>query len=743
MRAQVCVLGLMAAAGLLLASPGSAATSVMKTTSSAMKNAPKFVRPVTDAVPKGTRVNVLADKLTYDGRTKIATATGTVQLTYGPYTLTATKVVYDMKNGKFSANGSIVFREPNGNVLEADFAELKENFKEGFAEHVKALLTNDVTITAHYARRYENGITVYERATYTACKTCVGKGGTPAWQIVAREAKHDMEKHTIKYKDATLEIGGVPVFYTPYLSYPDPSVKRRTGFLIPSFHSGSAYGVGVITPYFWDVAPNMDLTLSPMITTKQGVLADAEWRHRLESGTYSIRGYGIRELNPGTAPEAPGPWRGAVRTKGGFKIDDTWSWGWDGTLTSDRAFLNDYDIDGRKMVADYVQATGLSDRNYTKAQIIGWQTLTEGEDQSVLPVAVPFITGSYVLDQSVIGGELTVDFSAYSLTRNDPSLTYDLGTEQTHAMTRASWRRQMISDAGLLVTPFAELRSDAYYAQNVPSAVSGGQPELTVTPSAGFDMRMPFIADYGVAQGVLTPVVQLIASPGEKRQAGTGNEDAITLNFDTTSLFLSDRFTGFDRQEGGVRANAGLTYTLMGENGGFIRTSLGESFHIAGDNSFTTGSGLDGTSSDLVGAIALQFNDYVTLGYQARVEEDLSRINVQEVALGLTFDQFSGSLSYADIAAAADYRRPVHEQQVWGDGKYMLGEAWNLFAGFRYDLEGSKFMEKTIGVGYDCECMSAKLAYSQNEVETGKTEQKIEFSIELRTLGGTSGGFHF
>ena len=142
-----CVLGLLAAAGLcLMPLPPDGAWAAT------MDDAPKFVEPETDAVPKGTRVDVLADRLTYDGKSKIARATGTVQLTYGPYVLTATEVVYDMKKGKFSANGSIVFREPNGNVMEADFAELEDTFKEGFARHVTALLTNDVTITAQYAQ---------------------------------------------------------------------------------------------------------------------------------------------------------------------------------------------------------------------------------------------------------------------------------------------------------------------------------------------------------------------------------------------------------------------------------------------------------------------------------------------------------------------------------------------------------------------------------------------------------------
>jgi len=735
----------MAAAGLGLAALVVAAPGAM----ARMADAPKFVAPADEPIPKGTRVDVVADKLTYDGKTEVATATGTVQLTYGPYVLTATKVVYDMKSGVFKANGSIVLREPNGNVVEAQSAELSESFKQGFASHVRALLTNDVTITAAYAQRFENGIVVYERASYTACRDCVSEGGTPAWQIVAKEAKHDLQERTIYYRDARLEMGGVPVFWTPYLAYPDPTVKRRTGFLLPSFHSGH-FGLGVTTPYFWDIAPNMDMTFAPMWTTQQGVLADAEFRHRLDSGMYTARAYGIYELNPEDNSTVDRNWRGAARSTGAFDINSTWSWGWDGTTTSDRTFLSDYDLDDRTIIANYVQATGLSDRNYTKAQVIAWQGLAEGDDNGEMPVALPFITGDYTLEPEVLGGELSFRVNAYSLSRNesvdDPERGLDLGTYQTHAAAYAEWKRQMVTGGGLLLTPFAQLRSDAFFSENVPGAEEQEDADLYMTPSAGFDLRMPFIASHGPVQGVLTPVFQMIAAPSEQREVDNANEDAITLNFDTTSLFLNDRFTGFDRREGGVRANAGVNYTLLGENGAFIRTSFGESFHIAGENSFGAGSGLEGTSSDLVGAVALQFNENFTLGYQARVEEDLSRINVQEATLGLTFDQFSGSLSYADVAAAADYGRPEDARQVWADGTYYIDEVWSIFGGLRYDLEESRLMEQSVGVAFECDCMKATLQYAMSRddefgTSNDGTDHRIELGVELRTIGEIAGEF--
>jgi LPS-assembly protein len=730
-----------------------------KITQAGIDNQPPLVAPQNKPPPKGTRVDVIADRLTYDDKTKVAVATGTVELTYGPYVLTASKIVYDMAKKTFKANGSIVLREPNGNVFEADSAELKDTFREGFANYVRAFLTNNVTITAQYARRYENGITIYERASYTACKTCVSADGTPVWQIAAREAKHDEKKETIYYRDAVLKFGKVPVFWTPYFEYPDPTVQRRTGFLIPSYKTGD-FGFGVVTPFFWATKPNMDMTFSPMWTTKRGVLGDLEFRHRLSSGIYSVRGYGIHETTVSENNPGQDPWRGGARTQGEFRINEDWTWGWDGTVVSDKDFLSAYGLDTRNMIADYVQATGLSDRNYTKAQVIGWQSLVNGENQNNMPIATPFVVGDYVLDQEILGGELSYGFNAYALQRqrpiNNPAEPGDsgnqrwegivVGTDQAHVTGYADWKRQTVSDSGLVFTPFANIRADLFYAEDVPGASSDQESELYAAPTAGLDVRMPFVNAMGSLQSVLTPVAQIIASPSEPDLRNTGNEDAITLNFDTTNLFLSDRFTGYDRWEGGVRANTGVVYTLMGPEGGFLRASFGESFHVAGENSFLVGSGLNGTASDLVGGVALQVNPNVTLGYQARVEEDLSRINVQETMLGLNFGQFSGSVNYANIGAAANYGRPDSEKQVWVDGRYNLFEAWSVFGGVRYNLKTDKMIDNRLGVTFDCDCMRASLVYSMSRTDAfgpvdGGYEQRIDLSVELRTIGALTGGF--
>lgn len=704
----------------------------------------EFVKPILGSPVTGTRVDVVADRITFEGKSKVATATGTVRITYGPYTLVATKVVYDQDDGSFKANGSVELREPNGNILQAETADLHNKFKEGFARHLRALLTNDVTITADYARRQEGGITIYEHASYTACKDCSTDGGAPLWEITTTKTVHDEKAKNLYHTNPTLRIGGVPVAWLPYASMPDPTVRRRTGFLLPSFSSGSTYGYGVVTPYFLELGPSADLTFRPMWTTKQGPVADVEYRQRLKSGSYKVHGYGVYQL---TEADPPGDtkWRGAVTTSGGFKLNDTWDWGWDGTLTSDKTFLDKYDFDERELATSKVYLTGMDDRSYFSAQALHFRTLSLVEDQSTIPVALPYINSEYTFDQAVLGGELSFDVSAYSLSRDKPDEPYSTinhGTDQTRAVTNVNWQKQMTTGAGQVITPFANMRSDLYITDNVPDGAGGFRDEEVtgrMLPSAGIDVRWPFIASSNYGQSILTPVFQAIAATNETEEEEIGNEDAISLNFDNSSLFLHDRFTGQDRYEGGTRANIGLLYSFLADNGGFARMSLGESFHIAGENSFDLGSGLDGSKSDLVGAIVFQPWDNLGLSYQARVEEDLSSINVQEAFANFTLERFSGSLGYIYLNSEPNAGRNETIEQIESDASFRFTEAWSLFGGVKYDLADDVFLNKSIGIAFDCDCMSAKLTYSETNkrYEDDEQDRTLKLSVELRTIGRT------
>ncbi len=712
---------------------------------------PRPVRPQLKTPPRGTRVNVEANRLTFDSRRKFATATGQVYITYGDYVLVARKVTYDLRRDILRADGEVRLREPGGNILEADIAQLQNRFRDGFAEHLRLLLTNDATLTADYAKRTDGTITVYDRVAYTRCKDCVLSSGEPLWQLKSVQATHDEDEGVIYHRDATFEFAGIPMFWLPKLSHPDPTNKRHSGFLIPQFFYSSELGAGLEIPYFWDLAPNYDITFRPLITSKQGPLLRAEWRHRLATGTYNIDAAGIYQLNPSKIT-APGDrdFRGYVRSQGDFRVNESWTWGWDATAVTDDTIGRRYKIDGRTEIASVAHLTGIHGRNYFTARAYHFQGLLFTDDDSTFPVMAPYIRHNYVFDRPVLGGEVGFNSSIYSIhrhTASSPFTTVNNGTDQTRVSTELTWRRQLINGMGQIITPFAGVRNDLYITDNVPDPTAPGgfrndEVSNRVLPTVGVDMRWPFIRSGGLGQHIVTPVVQVVASTNERKSDRIGNEDAVTLNFDHTSLFLQDRFTGLDRVEGGTRVNAGILYNILLNNGGFIKFSLGESFHLAGRNSFGRGSGLDGDQSDIVGAVALQPFDNLRMTYQARLSEDDFHVHTHEAGLSFDYGRLSTAMNYVKLDAEPAFGRPGDQEQLWFQGAFGLGGGWSLFGGIRYDLELDQRIRNHVGLRFECDCFNFELYYKEDFTDDRDAEgdRAIMMSIELKTLGSTRFG---
>jgi len=696
--------------------------------------------------PKNTRLHVVTDKLAYNAQTKIAVATGRVVITYGRYVLVATKVVYDKKNDRMRAVGQVHLREPGGNILQADVAQLQNKFRDGFARHLRLLLTNDATLKADYAKRRDGNITVYQHVTYTRCKECVLRNGEPLWQIRSLEVTHNENEGVIYHKDASLEFLGATVFWLPELSHPDPTVKRRTGFLVPEFGHSSTYGFGVGTPYFINLAPNYDVTLRPFFTSKQGPLGRTTWRHRLAKGEYNVDVAGIYQFDKNIPSPGDRRFRGFARSKGDFTINKRWSWGWDGTLISDDTFARRYDIDGRDDIVSQAYLTGVNDRNFFSAEALHFRGVTQADNNKTFPFAVPYLRYNLMLDKPVFGGALGFNTNMYSIHRRQSvslsPTTANQAEDQTRAIIEAHWNRRIVSDSGAVITPFARLRSDLFVTDRLPGAAKSDKVTARLLPTAGFDMRWPFVASYDSGQQVLTPVVQFIASPSENKANQLSNEDSVSLNFDYSNLFLHNRFTGQDRFEGGTRVNAGVMSNWMFNDGGFLRLSAGQSYHIAGRNSFTTGSGLSDDYSDLVMAVAFQPNENLQFSYQARVDDRSFNFKTHEVGLSGKYGSLSGSLNYLNVAAAPAYGRPTKQEQVWGNAEYFVSQRWSIFGGARYDLAVDRTLDHLVGLGYHCDCFGFKVYYKETNASDrdANASRSLMMSVEFKTLGSSKVG---
>ena len=390
------------------------------------------------------RMLVQAVEVDYDYNNQRVSAVGNVQMFYNGTSVEADKVIYDQKTKRLHAEGNIRLTDAEGKVTYANIMDLSDDYRDGFVDSLRVDTADATRMAATRADRSAGNYTVFENGVYTACAPCKDNPKKPPlWQVKGARIIHDQTEKMLYFENAQLEFFGVPMAYLPYFSTPDPTVKRKTGFLMPSYTTVTGYGYGVETPFYWAIAPDYDATFNPRFTTRQGVLFQGEFRQRLINGSYQIRAYGIDQLDQGAYAGQPGDrqFRGGVDTKGQFAINDKWVWGWDGVLLSDYYFFSDYRLAQYKdplgsflslptEAISQLYLTGVGNRSFFDARTIYYLSFSGSQDK--VPVIHPVIDYSNVINRPIFGGEVSYKTNFTSLSRDDRGLRpdHDAGQHQ-------------------------------------------------------------------------------------------------------------------------------------------------------------------------------------------------------------------------------------------------------------------------------------------------------------------------
>ena len=796
----------------------------------------------------GQRLLVEADELIYDNDRNTVTARGNAELHYGARTLQADRVRYDRGTSRVFAEGNVRLTDETGALVTGERMELTDDFKNGFVDALRIQQTVQMKgetvrtrISAPRAERIAGEQSSFDYATYTACEPCKDNPTTPPlWQIKASKIVHNNQTHTITYEDSTLELGGIPVAYLPYFESADPTVKRKTGFLTPRFITSTAIGSGVATPYFINLDPSYDLTISPAFVSRQGVLGQAEFRQRIDNGSYNLRLSGIFQSTPSAF--LPGPlgaadrdFRGSIESRGRFYINENWRTGWDLVGVTDKWFLDNYRIRNQNITTDYFREAvssaylvGQGDRSWFEMRGYYFKALSSFDWQKEQPVVLPVIDYDKRIDgPKPLGGEVRFEANVTSLTREatdfqgiprtgsylfapsvngisyplyetcttfvrERCIVRGLGGTNTRLSAQVSWRRSFIDDFGQVFTPFTYLRTDAFF---VNPSLSGFQNALVnnittvddgfsgrVMPAIGIDYRYPFVADFG-ALGVhtLEPIAQVIARPSETRIGRLPNEDAQSLVFDDTSLFEWDKFSGYDRVEGGVRANLGAQYSVVTPTGWYANVMFGESIQVAGVNSFRRGdlanvgldSGLENRRSDFVSRFQLSPNQNISFIARARFDQRDLAVNRFEAGVTARFAPFlplETSLFYSFYEAQPALGFAHRREGVTASATYRITPNWfvtgsalvdlthyldtrDTFADYYtaylanpvglapvYSNPGRAYLSgMSLGGGYQDECTTVSLNYIVSPIATAigvrERNQTVLLRLELKTLG--------
>jgi LPS-assembly protein len=750
---------------------------------------------------KNAQMLVQANEIQYDYNNERVAAVGNVQIYYNGSTIEADRIIYDQKTKRLHAEGNARLTEPNGRVTYGNIMDLSDDYRDGFVDSLRVDSPDNTRIAAARADRSQGNYTVFQSGVYTACEPCKDDPRKPpTWQIKGARIIHDQTERMIYYENAKLEFFGLPVAYFPYFSAPDPTVKRKTGFLIPSVSYSGKYGFGTEIPYFWALAPDYDFTFSPLLTTNQGPLLQGDFRQRLESGAYNIRAAGIYQLDKdyflrNGGPSTPGyrDFRGSVDTAGQFAITDRWLWGWTGSIFTDRTFVQDYHLRGYQRTIDVagtgqteavsqLYLVGKGERSYFDARTMYFYGFSEADQQNQIPIIHPVVDYNNTLAYPVFGGELSYRVNLTSLSRQEASfdpisqaafngnlcntMTADPAVKiPTNCLLRgipgvysrfsaeANWRKRYVDSFGQVFTPFVSMRGDLAAAniENDPSVgnfINTGDTSVArAMPTAGVEYRYPFLSAHSWGTQTLEPIAQVIVRPDETNIGRLPNEDAQSLVFDDSNLFRVDKFSGWDRVEGGGRANVGVQYTAQFNRGGFFNVLFGQSYHLFGLNSFAVGdithtgldSGLDKSTSDYVARMSYQpFSTFQLTTRYRFGEEDLTLQRFEVEGRG-QYDRWNYSLLYGNYAAQPQLGFLDRREGILGTAGVKINPNWVAFGGARYNLHAGKFDQTQLGVGYVDDCLILAMNYVTNYTYSGNpvADHRVMFQISLRTLGGT------
>jgi LPS-assembly protein len=680
-------------------------------------------------------VLLVADEVVYDTEAKIITAIGNVEVTRGERRLLADTLRYNQATDVMEAEGNVALVEPTGDTLFADRVVLSGDLKEGVAEQLRARLTDGSLLAAEGGHRVGGVRTELDRAVYSPCPLCPDSDAPPLWQLTARRVTHDQETHDITYRDAFFELYGVPIAYTPYFTHPDPTVKRRSGFLAPRFGNDSILGLSFQPVYYFSLAPNYDATLAPIFYSQENPVLALEYRHLLESGRFQFNGSGTYASKPiekeGESQPPGDTFRGAIEGEGRFRLPHDWRSGFDLEAASDDTYLERYGFSNKNVLNSRLFAERFWERDYVTLNAYGFQGLREQDDQGLIPIALPQAHARMVSEPWRWGSRFSIDTDAVALTRTD-------GLDTRRLSATGGWQLPWFSPIGDRYELQLSMRGDFYQTNGDPETFEddGSGTETRAIPRATLHWSWPFIGDvFGLTQ-VIEPVAMATMASHGQNSGDIPNEDSQDFEFDDTSLLEPSRFPGLDRVQGGPSVAYGLRFgTYTGRS--VISGLFGQAYAFDQDVQFDPSTGLDEKLSDYVGRVDVAPTDWLDLRYRFRLDKnDLSYVR-NELGVSVSQPRVRFDLGYLMLEDDPALQSLREREEIRGGIAVRLFDSLLLRGTNRYDLAADRTVSWQIGMVYTHPCVQLGVGVARRNTRNRDAEDAttVSFQVVFKNLG--------
>ena len=612
-------------------------------------------------------------------------------------------------------------------------------------------------------QRGENRYTILENGSFTSCLP-----GSDTWSVVGSEVIHDREEQVAEIWNARFKLGPVPVFYSPYLQLPVGD-KRRSGFLIPNAKYTTKNYFEFYLPYYWNIAPNMDATITPHYMHRRGgVMWENEFRYLSQAGAglmefdylNSDRVYDDEHPNDSNSRRWLFYWR-----HGGV-MDQVWRFNVDYTKVSDSSYFNDFDNKYGSSTDGYATqkfSVGSAVQNFDATVSTKQFQVFSDQNTSSYSAEPQLDVNFYQNDVGPFDTRIYGQAVKFVNTRDNMPEATRVHLEPTINLPLSNQWGSINTEAKLLATHYQQTNLDSYNnnSRNVnklDESVNRVMPQFKVDGRMVFERDMTTLAP-GYTQ-TLEPRAQYLYVP-YRNQSSINNYDSSLLQSDYSGLFRDRTYGGLDRIASANQVTTGVTSRIYDDAAiERFNVSVGQIYYFT--ESRTGDDNITWENDDKTGSLVWAGDTYWRISdrwglrsgiqYDTRLDSVATSSSTIEYRrdenrlLQLNYRYASAEYIQATLpsySTAEQYKNGI--SQVGGVASWPIADRWSIVGAYYFDTNVNKPADQMLGVQYNSCCYAIRFGYERklngwdNDKEHAVYDNVIGFNIELRGLSSNYG----
>ncbi len=641
---------------------------------------------------------------------------------------------YLINNDIFKSIGEIKVEDTFKNTYKFSQVYIDTKKKELLGTDTKTYINNDdfKIDSRNKPRIFANTIqmnnekTTFGKSNFTLCDYRKNDK-CPPWSIQSSKMLHDNKKKTVYYDNALIKIYNIPVFYSPKLSHPDPTVKRKSGFLVPAFQDSKNLGEGISVPYFWAINKDKDLTISSKFFASENPLFLGEYKQAMKNSNL-IFDFGHTEgYKKTSASKRTGSknhfFSKFIRNFTNIDTNSENSFSITNQYTNNDKYFKLYKIDSELASSDLdnlentIKFTHSSDELFFGFNMSSYETLkSDYEDKH------EYIYPEIVLSKNMVSSP---SFGSINLDTNLKVHTYDTNKTSKFLVNTFAWNSlDKVFNTGFQSSLLGNLKNINYETKNIDGFKK--DPNSEVFGALGFLSKIDFYKKIeNISEHFLSPKILVRYAPGSMRKETNDSK------LDPKKAFQLDKLNNNYNFETGLSASVGFDYEIKAKNRN-IEFSMSQIINEKENKKMPTSMGLDEKLSDLVGTTNYNINDKFRFNYNFAIDQNYNEFNFNEIGAETNFEKINFDINYLE-----EKKHIGNNEYIKSKIDYQINRDANLSYEFKRNLVTNSSEFYNLSYEYFNDCLRAGLVYrrefyNDSEIEP---ENSLMFKITLTPFG--------